>query len=232
MKAASLDAESLREVALREGAVLFGLAEIEDIKDRFLLSASETHGLCRAVSIAVPLSPSVLSGIDDHPTLLYKWHYQQANNLLDRIAFRMTARLIGLGRRALPVPASQIVDWRGNRAHLSHRMIAERAGLGWRGKSNLTVTERFGSAVRFATVLIDIPLETGRPVDPACGACDRCVLACPAGALGEKPEDYRLDLCHARLTEFSKERGIGVHICGVCVRACPRSVPPFRNSEA
>jgi epoxyqueuosine reductase len=231
MNASAPDAESLCKQALRDGAVLFGVADIGGLKDRFLLSETETEGLIRAVSIAVPLAPAVLSGIDDRPTLLYKWHYQQANNLLDRIAFRMAARLTEAGRRALPIPASQMVDWRNNRAHLSHRMIAERAGLGWRGRSNLTVTERFGSAVRFATVLVDLPLEPGRPVDPACGACDRCVRACPAGALGDRPEDYRLDLCHARLSQFSKERGIGVHICGVCVRACPRSVPPVRNPE-
>jgi len=222
---AVVDAEFLREPAFRDGAVLFGIADITDLKNRFLLSAAETAGLVRAVSIAVPLAPAVLSGITDRPTLLYKWHYQQANNLLDRIAFRMAARLTALGRRALPIPASQMVEWNANRAHLSHRMIAERAGLGWRGRSNLTVTRRFGSAVRFATVLIDVPLEPGTPADFGCGTCDLCIRACPAGALGPEPEDYRLDLCHARLTEFSRERGIGVHICGVCIRACPFSVP-------
>lgn len=222
---AVVDEAFLREPAFRDGAALFGIADISGLKSRFLLSDVETAGLVRAVSVAVPLSPSVLSGIFDRPTLLYKWHYQQANNLLDRIAFRMAARLTALGRRALPIPASQMVDWSANRGHLSHRMIAEAAGLGWRGRSNLTVTRRFGSAVRFATVLIDVPLEPGVPADFGCGSCDLCVRACPAGALGPEPGDYRLDLCHARLTEFSRERGIGVHICGVCVRSCPLSVP-------
>ncbi len=229
---AVVDAEFLREPAFRDGAMLFGIADITEMKNRFLLSAAETDGLCRAVSIAVPLSPAVLSGIFDRPTLLYKWHYQQANNLLDRIAFRMAAKLTALGRRALPIPASQMVDWSANRGHLSHRMIAERAGLGWRGRSNLTVTRRFGSAVRFATVLIDVPLEPGIPGDFGCGSCDLCIRACPAGALGPEPRDYRLDLCHAKLTEFSRERGIGVHICGVCVRSCPLSVPSLPAGES
>jgi hypothetical protein len=67
----TVDAESLREPAFRDGAVLFGIADITDLKNRFLLSAAETAGLVRAVSIAVPLSPAVLSGISGRPTLLY-----------------------------------------------------------------------------------------------------------------------------------------------------------------
>jgi epoxyqueuosine reductase QueG len=216
--------EPLREIALREGAVLFGTAEVGSHRGRFLLSDAEAGGLDFAVSVAVALSRAVLAGNVDRPTLLYKWHYQQANNLLDRIAFRLAHALQEAGHRALPVPASQLVDWEAHRGHVSHRAVAEAAGLGWRGRNNLIVTPRYGAGVRFATVLTDLPLPASPPAAFGCGACRACVDACPASALGESAADYRLDRCVETLTGFSRQRGIGVHICGVCVRTCPAAV--------
>jgi epoxyqueuosine reductase len=212
--------ERLRGLAFREGAVLFGIADIGPIRNRFLLSAEETAGMTCGISMAVALSSPVLMGIVDHPTLLYKWHYQQANNLLDKMAFRLYAEIAAAGHRALPIPASQIVDWSGHKGHVSHRAVAELAGLGWRGRNNLVVNGTHGSAIRLVTLLTDMPLIPDSPVSTGCGSCMACVKLCPAGALGTEAGEYRLDLCHAKLTEFSKERGIGVHICGVCVKAC------------
>jgi epoxyqueuosine reductase len=212
--------EWLKRLALGEGAALFGVAALGPIRDRFLLSARESSGMEFGVSMAVALAPPVLMGIEDRPTLLYKWHYQQANNLLDKMAFILSGRIAARGHRALPVPASQIVDWETHKGHLSHRMVAEAAGLGWRGRNNLTVNATFGSAIRLVTVITDLPLSPDGPVQFLCGDCDACVKACPAGALGMNPSDYRIDICHQRLTGFSRERGIGVHICGVCVKAC------------
>lgn len=210
----------LKNHALSEGAALFGAADVDPFRETFLLSDAETAGLKNGVSMAVPLSSSVLEGIQNAPSLLYKWHYQQANNLLDKMAFRLTERIMEKGYRALPIPASQLVDPDGRRGHLSHRAVAERAGLGWRGRNNLVVNEQYGSALRLVTVLTDLPLTLDRPVEFRCDSCEACVRMCPAGALGGSSSDYRLEICHEMLSTFSKQRGIGVHICGVCVKAC------------
>jgi epoxyqueuosine reductase len=173
------------------------------------------------VAIAAALSKTVMSGIASEPTLIYKWHYRQANNLLDRIAFRLTRLIEAKGFRALPIPATQLVDWKEQRGHLSHRAVAVHAGLGWRGKNNLFVDPEFGSRVRLVTVLTDMPLRVDSPQSEKCGSCAFCVEACPAQALGDSPKEYRLDLCLKQLGDFSKLPGIGHNICGVCIRACP-----------
>jgi epoxyqueuosine reductase len=213
----------LRDLALREGAVLFGAVDVRPFRPHLAPLAAEAGDLDYAVSMGVALSPAVLEGCQTGPTLLYKWHYRQANNLLDRIAFLLSQRLVEEGARALPVPASQMVDWTGQTAHLSHRAVAERAGLGWRGRNNLIVNPAHGAGIRLVTVLTDLPLETGIPAAFGCGSCRACLSACPAGAIGETAADYRLERCHETLTAFSRERSIGVHICGVCVRACVRA---------
>ncbi|MCJ7812331.1 hypothetical protein MUP95_03305, partial [bacterium] len=150
-------------------------------------------------------------------------HYRQANNLLDKIAFILSQHIVEKGYRALPIPASQVVDWESQKGHVSHRVIAEAAGLGWRGRNNLLVNRVYGSQIRLVSILTDYPLVVHSPVNDQCGECTACVSACPAGALGTTPDEYDFDKCYGLLTEFSKKRGIGVHICGICVKACPGS---------
>ena len=202
------------------GAILFGVADVRLFKEEFLSLSIESEGLSYGVSLGVPLSRAVLDGIQNKPTLLYKWHYRQANNHLDRIAFLLTQHITGKGYRAVPIPASQIIDWEKQRAHVSHRAVGEAAGLGWRGKNNLLVNSRYGAQFRLVTVLTDMPLIISETDAGDCGSCSRCVQACPVKAIGRSADEYDFKKCLQYLKECSKERGIGQFICGVCVRAC------------
>ena len=213
--------EELKAFALGQGMALFGVAPFEPEEARSILSDGEGNDLPFAISMGVRLSRAILDGICDHPTLLYQWHYRQANYLLDRVAFQLSLLIQEKGARAVPIPASQIVDWENQRAHLSHKHVARLAGHGWIGRNNLLVNPRFGSQVRYVTVLTDLPLKTDRPIEGDCGNCRACVDACPVGALGDTPEDYDFRKCFEKLKSFARERGIGHYICGICVRACP-----------
>ena len=68
---------------------------------------------------------------------------------------------------------------------LPHKTVALRAGLGFIGKNNLLVTERYGCAVMLGKVLTTAPFETisEEPKEPQCGDCRICVDVCPTGAL-------------------------------------------------
>lgn len=210
----------LKELVFEKGITLFGVADLEPIKDRLLLSENELKGLKYGISMAVVLSKEVLEGIEEKPTILYKWHYRQANINLDNNAFLITQEIMRRGYKALPIAASQIIDWQKQLAHVSHRIVAEAAGLGWRGRNNLIVNEKYGSQIRLITVLTDIPLKTDKPVEFGCGTCRRCIDVCPVKALGETPDQYNFDLCFNQLKEFSKIQGVGQYICGICVKAC------------
>jgi epoxyqueuosine reductase len=211
---------SLKALSGQLGGILFGVADVTSLNKDFLFSFNEYNGLHYGISMGVPLSADALRGIQDKPTLLYKWHYRQANNLLDRIAFLIAQYIQVKGYRALPIASSQIVDWEKQRAHVSHRTIGEAAGLGWRGRNNLLVNPKYGAQIRLVTVLTDMPLLINEPMAGDCGKCFCCVQACPVEALGRTAREYNFDKCFDKLKEFSKERGIGQYICGVCVRAC------------
>jgi epoxyqueuosine reductase QueG len=212
---------SLEALAQGEGMAVFGVADmgplLETLHDSILGTA---RGLPFGISLGFRLSDPIIDGIADRPTLLYKHHYKVANYMLDRAGAALQSHITLQGYRALPVPASQVVDWDRNLGHLSHKAVAVRAGLGWIGKSALFIHPVHKARLRLTTVLTDMPLEPGRPLDgPGCGPCDVCIAACPAGALSE--QGYDRDRCAAKLGEFAKLPGIGQHICGACVRACP-----------
>lgn len=70
--------------------------------------------------------------------------------------------------------------------HMVDRAVAERAGLGWFGKNaNLLLPGR-GSWHLLGAVVTDAEVDGAPPVEAVpdgCGSCDRCLPACPTGAI-------------------------------------------------
>lgn len=215
--------QHLKNKAREFGAHLFGVAAVswDSLEISPELAGLKGKYPC-AISIGIGLVPDVLKTIINQPTLVYSWHYRQINSLLDQAALRLSDEIISAGFSALPVAASQVTDWKRQKAHLSHKHIAYLAGLGWRGRNNLIVNPRFGSGVRFVSILTDMPLKCDKPLSAAaaCGSCEDCLKACPAGAISNKREDFGHQKCFEKLTQFSRLSGIKYHICGICIKAC------------
>lgn len=210
----------LKLLAFQSGASLFGVASLEGLKDQFDLPREVLKDLTRGISIGVRLSDKVLEEIVDKPTKLYYHHYRQVNFLLDRIALQISLFIQKEGFQSMPIPATQVVDWANQRGHLSHKLVAKHAGLGWIGRNNLLVNPNFGAKIRLVTVLTDLPLRVNGPIDGDCGECRACVSVCPAGAIGETPEQFDHIKCYEKLREFQRSGLVGQYICGVCVKVC------------
>jgi epoxyqueuosine reductase QueG len=201
---------------------LFGVADISKIKKEFLISQKVLEGIDRAVCLGLGLSESILAEIEAAPTRLYFHHYRTVNTFLDQAALKVCGYIRKKGYRALPVPASQILDWQAQKAHLSHKRTGYLAGLGWIGRNNLLVNRDLGSQFRLASVLTDMPLKADKPVRQDCADCRLCIEACPCGAIGESASDFDYLKCFEKLKEFQKRRLTDQYICGVCVKACAR----------
>jgi epoxyqueuosine reductase len=213
--------EQLRKFAFEEGASLFGVAKIEGLPDRHCSLSPETRkGLDKAVSVAFHLSDRILEDVVDGPTRLYFFHYQRVNVLLDELGLKITNFIQSRGGEALPVPASQLVDWERQLAHVSHKHIAARAGLGWIGRNNLLVSPRFGSRQRLITVLTSMPLIVDDPIPWGCGECRACLSSCPSQSIKERPEEFDHVGCYQMVKALVKKAGISQNICGLCVKAC------------
>jgi epoxyqueuosine reductase QueG len=215
-----LDKDRLKNLAFEMGVSLFGVADITGIRLEFKLEGKTPAAFPRAISLGRRLIAAVLDEIEDRPTSLYFHHYRQVNNFLDRAAFLLSCRIQDEGFKALPLPASQIIDWEKQQGHVSHKKIGFLAGLGWVGRNNLLVNPDFGAQIRLVTVLTDMPLEPDRPVDADCGRCAFCLSTCPAGAIKKTREEFDHQACFEKLKEFRRLHIVSQFICGVCVKAC------------
>jgi len=210
----------LKKFAQKEGIGLFGVADIRDVKKEFQGLGAAVKGLESAVSLGVRLSAAILNGLTNAPNRLYFHHYRTVNAYLDQRALKVSNFIQEKGFNALPVPASIILDWENQKAHLSHKKLGVLAGLGWIGRNNLLVNEKIGSQFRLATVLTDMPLKTDKPVKKDCGNCRLCVNVCPAQAIKDDPADFDHIRCFEKLKEFQSQKLVDQYICGVCANIC------------
>jgi epoxyqueuosine reductase len=213
--------EKIESLSRQWGASLFGVAALHSFKkEDILLPPGTIDRLPFAISVGYHLSDPILEGIEGAPTPHYFHHYQRVNILLDTIGLVVSSAIQEKGYQAMPIAASQIVDWKEQKGHLSHKHVAWAAGLGWIGRNNLLVNGKYGSRIRLLTILTDLPLEVNTPLSKDCGSCHACIKVCPAEAIKERPEDFDHHRCYEQLRVFSKTLHFSHNICGICVKAC------------
>jgi epoxyqueuosine reductase len=109
------------------------------------------------------------------------------------------------------------------------RDYASQAGIGWHGKSTMLIDQQLGTWFFLAEVLTTLELPADEPVAERCGTCDRCIKACPTGAI---KAPHRLDArrCISYLTielkgsipvELRPLIGDRIFGCDDCLDACP-----------
>lgn len=215
-------------VAKRLNLPIWGVTSIGSFAETI---GNEISDIVRHFSTAVvlghPLSASVLETIIDKPNLLYKHHYQKVNWRLDNAALELATEIQDMGYRSLPIPASLVTDWEYQRGHLSHRHAAVAAGLGWIGRNGLAVTPRYGSQVRWVTILTDMKIAEGKPIGAGCGTCVKCIDVCPAKAISLQGCD--VIKCYEQLREFAKIQGVGQYVCGLCIKVCSGQIQKSKN---
>ncbi|MBC8750959.1 MULTISPECIES: tRNA epoxyqueuosine(34) reductase QueG [Paraburkholderia] len=116
--------------------------------------------------------------------------------------------------------------------------LAQKAGIGWRGKHTLLLQRDAGSLFFLGEIYVDVPLPTDADTSPEvapetpgshCGSCARCIGACPTGAI---VAPYKVDArrCISYLTIELKGSipldmrpliGNRVYGCDDCQLVCP-----------
>ncbi len=107
--------------------------------------------------------------------------------------------------------------------------LAEKAGLGWRGKHTLLLSRTAGSMFFMGEFLVDLPLPIDQPTGKHCGSCSACIDICPTQAiLGPGKLDARrcisyltIELKSAIPEELRPLIGNRVYGCDDCQSACP-----------
>lgn len=117
-------------------------------------------------------------------------------------------------------------------APVLERDLAYRAGLGWVGKNTCLIHPKHGSLFFLGQILTSMEVseeQAATPVADACGTCDRCIRACPTGAL-EAPRWLNAGKCISYLTiearedaseELRAKIGDWFFGCDICQTVCP-----------
>ncbi len=142
---------------------------------------------------------------------------------------RLKRRLNRLGRTLEALRSG--ARWRAyvDSGPVLERGWAERAGLGWIGKNGNLIRQGAGSWYFLGEILCDVFLPAGEPARNRCGRCERCIPACPTGAI---VAPYQVDArrCISYLTiehegaiprEMRAAIGVRIFGCDDCQEACP-----------
>lgn len=157
--------------------------------------------------------------IDKERWDVYSGEYQHLNEMLSEISSGIAHKFNGI---AFPPTVEVSYENFGSVTEyyphtISHRVVAEHAAIGWRGKSELIITETHGPAVRFTSILINMPLNQSKKIESRCGECVACLDVCSFLRNKDVLKDYR-ENCNSYLMSL----GLKHHVCGKCVKACFR----------
>jgi epoxyqueuosine reductase len=124
---------------------------------------------------------------------------------------------------------------------LAEKALAARAGLGFIGKNHLLINPELGPQIFLGEIITTLKLESDNPITHNCSNCNKCIAACPTGAL---KADGRFDAtkCINYLTieykgqiplELAEKIGDRLFGCEECILACPyqQNAPVCKNKQ-
>ena len=106
---------------------------------------------------------------------------------------------------------------------------AGQAGIGWHGKNTMLIDKQLGTWFFLAEILTTLELPPDQPVQDRCGTCERCIKACPTGAI-TAPHQLDARRCISYLTielkgfiplELRPLMGDRIFGCDDCLDVCP-----------
>ncbi|MHC4666243.1 MAG: tRNA epoxyqueuosine(34) reductase QueG [Planctomycetota bacterium] len=126
-------------------------------------------------------------------------------------------------------------------APVAERALAQRAGLGFIGKNHMLINPELGPEIFLGEIITDLGLESDELVAADCAGCNKCVEACPTGALRGDGQ-FDANKCISYLTiehkgeipaDLATKVGDRLFGCDKCVLACPyqERAPACRNKQ-
>jgi len=126
-------------------------------------------------------------------------------------------------------------------APLAERALAARAGLGFIGKNRMLINPTLGPQIFLGEIITTVKLQPDEPITANCSDCNKCIEACPTGALRADGQ-FDANKCVSYLTIEYKDQiptdladkiGDRLFGCDECVLACPyqQNAPVCKNKQ-
>lgn len=113
---------------------------------------------------------------------------------------------------------------------LADRQVAYKAGIGFYGKNNFIISNKYGSAINIGYILLNKKIKSiNKLISDSCGKCQLCINSCPTNALSERI--LNVNKCISELTQLKRnltyiERelvGHNIYGCDICQNVCPKN---------
>lgn len=221
--AVELTSAIAKEYGIRAGASVVGIASAKDFglaPDGF----KPTDVLPECLSVIVlgaTFSPEVLSSVADYTA--------NRNEMLSAMTTmaKVVAKQLksdGYQTKAISAAGGKWVDGDGRKeqfGYISLKHAAEIAGLGVIGRNYLLTHPQYGNLLWLSAVLTDAELVPDQRIQSAmCDSCNKCVEACPVGAL-DNPASFGRKGCSKFFT--IEDRKFKVK-CFLCRTVCPHGL--------
>ena len=246
-KELGFDACGIAEVASADTEALFfdrwiaegchaGMKYMENYRDIRLNPAGLVEGARSVISVALNYYPAQKQSPDSPRISYYAYGKDYHIVVKDKLRqlWEYITSLVPVLDSTLPV-ARFFTD----SAPILERYWAWKAGLGWIGKNTNLIIPGKGSFFFLGEIVTTLELDYDTPQKNRCGACRRCLDACPTGAL-ERPGHLNANKCISYLTiehkgdipsEQASRLGDRLYGCDTCQEVCPwnRFASPTRE---
>jgi epoxyqueuosine reductase len=218
-----MDSNRIKEKVLELGADLVGIASVNRFAEApegfrpIDIYKDAKSVICYAKRL--PTTP--LSAQSPIP---YTFVNSFMATVVDNLSIQLSLWLEDMGVGAVLIPSDDPYEhWDAQRTYgraiLSLRHAGRLAGLGFLGKNNLLINEKYGSMIQLGAVLVDLEIEPDPLTEGNCPAdCSLCIDNCPVQALDGKTVNQKL--CRP-LSNYVNERGFTIKRCNTCRRVCP-----------
>ncbi len=113
---------------------------------------------------------------------------------------------------------------------IPEKPLARKSGVGYYGKNGIIINKEFGSWMVFGEIVTDLKLTPDTELEIDCGDCDKCIAACPTGAI-IKPYIIDNTRCIQALSgwygpipdRIAKVWGNRLYGCTTCQDVCPKN---------
>ena len=215
--------QEIREAFAAHPEILFGFADISYSR----YADDYASALVFAVPYGKQLSP------ETYTEPAFEAGIGSARDILETMVAETEAILRRNGVKYWIPPVAQENETE-LRAPFSFKTAAARAGIGWYGKNDVIITEKYGPRVRLSAILIDAVFEYSVPItESRCpDGCTKCVEICPCKALKNRrwtPGTDRSEIidyhkCNRMRSAWIPKLG-RKNACGLCLVACPFGLP-------